>query len=211
MLDPHGPRRKGLVIETLVTTKLLGQIVAARGESDLIDDLLVGFKYVADVLKRLGRDGRYRQVRRRPEELVLAAEESHGVIALPHILDKDATPACMYLAGLYQRLAAEGRTLLDYYIGILEAAGRLRHRQPVDHDGRGQRHAAQGPDHGLAARDTARAAWRATRCTAVIDYWDEKAVRPAGQRERAPAPQRGRSCRPTASSSPCGRRAPSPS
>ena len=54
---------------------------------------------------------------------MLAAEESHGVIALPHILDKDATPACMYLAGLYQRLAAQGRTLLDYYVGILEQLG----------------------------------------------------------------------------------------
>jgi phosphoglucomutase len=123
MLDPQGPRRKGLVIETLVTTKLVGQIVAARGESDVIDDLLVGFKYVADVLKRLGRDGRYRGVVRRPDELVLAAEESHGVIALPGILDKDSTPAVMYLAALYQRLALEGRTLLDYYVAILEQLG----------------------------------------------------------------------------------------
>ncbi len=123
MLDPRGPRRKGLVIETLVTTRLLRRIVEARGESDLIDDLLVGFKYVADVLKRLGREGAYRQIRRRPDELVLAAEESHGVIFLPHILDKDATPACMYLAGLYQRLRLEGRTLLDYYVSMLEELG----------------------------------------------------------------------------------------
>jgi phosphoglucomutase len=123
MLDPQGPRRKGLVIETLVTTKLLGKIVEARGDSDVIDDLLVGFKYVADVLKRLGREGQYRNVRRRPEELVLAAEESHGVIALPNILDKDSAPACMYLAGLYQRLRGEGRTLLDYYVAILEELG----------------------------------------------------------------------------------------
>lgn len=127
MLDPAGPRKQGLVIETLVTTKLLGRIVAQAGGSDIIDDLLVGFKYVADVLKRLGKTGSYRgaggEIRRRPEELVIAAEESHGVISLPHILDKDSTPACMYLAGLYQRLAAEGRTLFDYYIGILEELG----------------------------------------------------------------------------------------
>jgi phosphoglucomutase len=123
MVDPAGPRRRGLVIETLVTTKLLGRIVAAAGDSEIIDDLLVGFKYVADVLKRLGRDGVYRNVRRRPEELVIAAEESHGVIALPHILDKDSTPACMFLAGLYQRLAQKGQTLLDYYVGILEQLG----------------------------------------------------------------------------------------
>jgi phosphoglucomutase len=123
MLDPAGPKKRGLVIETLVTTKLLGRIVEKAGGSDIIDDLLVGFKYVADVLKRLGKDGAYRNVRRRPDDLVIAAEESHGVIALPHILDKDSTPACMYLAGLYQRLAAEGRTLFDYYIQILEELG----------------------------------------------------------------------------------------
>ena len=162
MLDPEGPRRKGLVIETLVTTKLLGRIVAARGESDLIDDLLVGFKYVADVLKRLGRDGRYRQVQRRPEELVLAAEESHGVIALPHILDKDATPACMYLAGLYQRLATQGRTLLDYYISILEQLGGFDtvNRSIMMAGAAGMR--AQGPDHGLAAGRHRRPSWLAT-------------------------------------------------
>ncbi len=123
MLDPKGPRRAGLVIETLVTTKILREVARKRGDSDVIDDLLVGFKYVADVLKRLRRDGRYRDVRRRPEELVLAAEESHGVIVLPHILDKDSAPACMYLAGLYQRLASEGRNLLDYYVAILEELG----------------------------------------------------------------------------------------
>ncbi|HEY0707470.1 MAG TPA: hypothetical protein VGG33_11770 [Polyangia bacterium] len=123
MLDEAGPQRRGLVIETLVTTKLLGRIVEAAGESDIIDDLLVGFKYVADVLKRLGREGTYRNIKRRPEDLVIAAEESHGVIALPQILDKDSTPACMYLAGLYQRLAAQGKTLLDYYVAILERLG----------------------------------------------------------------------------------------
>jgi phosphoglucomutase len=123
MVDPAGPRRQGLVIETLVTTKLIGKIVEAAGNSDVIDDLLVGFKYVADVLKRLGREGRYRNIQRRPGDLVLACEESHGVIVLPHILDKDSAPACMYLAALYQRLRGEGKTLLDYYVAILEHLG----------------------------------------------------------------------------------------
>jgi phosphomannomutase len=123
MLDPQGPRRKGLVIETLVTTKILGKIVERAGQSWLIDDLLVGFKYVAAVLRALERDGRYRDVVCSPRELVLAAEESHGVMLLPQIRDKDSTPGCMYLAALYQRLRREGRTLLDYYAQILEELG----------------------------------------------------------------------------------------
>jgi len=78
---------------------------------------------VADVLKRLGRGETYQGVSCDPEELVLAAEESHGVILLPGIRDKDGTPACMYLAALHQRLRSEGRSLLDYYTDILEELG----------------------------------------------------------------------------------------
>ncbi len=123
MLDPEGPKRKGLVIETLVTTKMLGKIVEKAGDSFLIDDLLVGFKYVADVLKSLEREGRYKAVECSPAQLVLATEESHGVIMIPSIRDKDAAPACMYLAALYQRLKSEGRDLLDYYVHILDELG----------------------------------------------------------------------------------------
>jgi len=123
MLDPEGPQRKGLVIETLVTTKILRKIVDEAGGSRLIEDLLVGFKYVANVLKKLEREGRYKDVVCSPNELVLATEESHGVIILPSIRDKDATPACMYLASLYQRLRRQGRNLLDYYVQILDHVG----------------------------------------------------------------------------------------
>ena len=111
------------MVETLVTTRILGRIVEKAGGSQIVDDLLVGFKYVADVLKSLERTGRYGQVVARPRDLVLAAEESHGVIMVPTIRDKDAAPACMVLAALYQRLRLQGRTLLDYYIGILEQVG----------------------------------------------------------------------------------------
>ncbi len=123
IVDPAGPRRKGLVITTTVTTKLLRRIVEASPGSMIVDDLLVGFKYVADVLKTMERTGRYQHIECTPREFVLAAEESHGVMLVPTILDKDATPACMYLAALYQRLHQERRTLLDYYIQILEELG----------------------------------------------------------------------------------------
>ncbi|MCI0338464.1 MAG: hypothetical protein L0226_12880 [Acidobacteria bacterium] len=123
MIDTHGPQRRGLVIETLVTTRLLGKIVAKAGESFLIDDLLVGFKYVADVLKKLEQHGHYKDISCAPQQLVLATEESHGVLIVPTIRDKDATPACMYLSALHQRLHKDGRTLLEYYTQILEELG----------------------------------------------------------------------------------------
>ncbi|MEM7392096.1 MAG: hypothetical protein AAF492_07070 [Verrucomicrobiota bacterium] len=100
MRDPDGPQRKGLVIETIVTTRLLGEIVNRTEDSQIVDDLLVGFKYVADVLKTLETGKDYKGVRCAPDDLVLAAEESHGVLMTPDIRDKDATPACIYLAAL---------------------------------------------------------------------------------------------------------------
>ena len=123
MLDPDGPQRRGLVMETLVTTKILGRIAATAGDSWIVDDLLVGFKYMANVLKVLEQRGRWGNACTRPESLVLATEEAHGLMLTPAIRDKDSAPACMFLAALYQKLRKEGRTLLDYYIEVLEKVG----------------------------------------------------------------------------------------
>jgi phosphoglucomutase len=122
LLDPQGPRRKGLVMETLVTTKLVRAIAEKAGVA-VIDDLLVGFKYVADVLKQLKAHGQYGAFKGQPEDLVMATEESHGVMMLPVPAEKDSAPGCMYVAALHQRLAKEGRTLLDYYYAVLEELG----------------------------------------------------------------------------------------
>jgi phosphoglucomutase/phosphomannomutase len=177
MLDPEGPKRRGLVIETLVTTKMLGRIAEEAGDSPLVDDLLVGFKYVADVLKRLGRGEAYGEVRCSPERLVLAAEESHGVIMLPGIRDKDATPAAMYLAALHQRETARGRTLLDYYVGILEALG--------GYDNVNRSIVMLGAD-GILKKDRIMASLRESPPSRIggqtvrklVDYWDESAHGP---------------------------------
>jgi phosphoglucomutase/phosphomannomutase len=177
MLDPKGPRRKGLVIETAVTTKLLGKIVEKSGGSLIIDDLLVGFKYVADVLKSLDQKGSYRGIACSSDKLVLAAEESHGVMILPTIRDKDATPACLYLASLYQRLRVEGRTLLDYYAGILQECGSY---DTVN------RSITMSGSEGIARKDRILESLRAAPPQTLAgqpvikfaDYWDEKAFGP---------------------------------
>ncbi len=177
MLDSQGPQRKGLVIETLVTTKILSKIVDKAGESWLIDDLLVGFKYVADVLKTLEWEGYYKNVFCSPQQLVLAAEESHGVIVIPTIRDKDATPACMYLAALYQRLHQEGRTLLDYYVQILEELG--------GYDSVNRSIVMIGAE-GMLRKDRIMASLRKSSPKTlgdyvvhkVVDYWDEEVFGP---------------------------------
>jgi phosphomannomutase len=177
MLDPAGPQRRGLVIETLVTTKILGRIVEEAGDSFIVDDLLVGFKYVADVLKRFERGESYRGVRCAAHRLVLAAEESHGVIMLPGIRDKDASPACMYLAALHQRLRAEGRNLLDYYSDILERLG--------GYDNANRSITMIGAE-GMLKKDRIMASLRSEppqaiggeRVRRVIDYWSESEFGP---------------------------------
>jgi phosphoglucomutase/phosphomannomutase len=177
MLDTLGPQRKGLVIETLVTTKILVRIVEKAGGSWLIDDLLVGFKYVADVLKELGITGRYKSIACSPNQLVLATEESHGVIMIPTIRDKDAVPACMYLAALYQRLKSEGRNLLDYYVQILDELGPYfdisRSIMMNGADGIFKR------DHIMKSlRESPLENIHGSRVRKVVDHWDEKTFGP---------------------------------
>ncbi len=172
MLDSRGPQRTGLVIETLVTTRLLGKLVAQAGDSWLVDDLLVGFKHVAAVLKELDRTGTYHHLRCGSEQLVLAVEESHGGMLTPHLKDKDAAPVCLYFATLYQLLRQDGKTLLDYYIHILEELGGY-----ADVNRSIMLSGAQG----VLDRDRLMRSLRATpprqlggcAVTDMIDYWDE--------------------------------------
>jgi phosphoglucomutase/phosphomannomutase len=120
--DPDGPQRKGIVVTTAVTTKLLRRIAEAAG-SQIVDDLLVGFKYVAKVIVALEEEGRYGEVTGKGDDVVFAAEESHGLMLNPGIRDKDAAPAALLLAVLHRRLAAEGKTIRDYYVSILDELG----------------------------------------------------------------------------------------
>ncbi len=174
MLDPSGPRRRGLVIETLVTTKILGRIAATAGDSWIVDDLLVGFKYMANVLKVLEQRGRWGNVCARPESLVLATEEAHGLMLTSAIRDKDSAPACMFLAVLYQKVWLEGRNLLDYYIEILEKLG--------GYADTGRSIVMTGADGGIQ-RDRIVASLRSSlpktlggrTVHRVVDYWNEDA------------------------------------
>ena len=89
------------VVQTLVTTPLIATIAHAYGVR-AIDDLLVGFKYIARTMDHEG-----------PELFVFGAEESLGYLAGDYCRDKDAAVAALYVAELASELQAEGRTLLD--------------------------------------------------------------------------------------------------
>ncbi|MGH9673217.1 MAG: phospho-sugar mutase [Bryobacteraceae bacterium] len=121
-LDERGPRRKGVIVKTLVTTRTLSRIAEQAG-CTIVADLLVGFKYVANVLLSLERDGHFDGVAARPEDLVLAGEESHGVLLTPLIRDKDAAGGALVLAELAAQLRAEGRRLPEYLDALSARCG----------------------------------------------------------------------------------------
>lgn len=131
MLDADGPRRRGRVVQTQVTTGLTTAIAKAAGERRVTDNLLVGFKYIAAVLDRVEGERESEGVPREvalADEFLFAAEESHGVLAVSRLRDKDGTSGALYLAGLHERLRSQGRTLFDYYCHILKSVGVFANR-----------------------------------------------------------------------------------
>lgn len=89
------------VVETLVTTPLIASIAQTHSVR-AIDDLLVGFKYIAETMDHEGS-----------EKFVFGAEESLGYLAGQYARDKDAGIAALYLMELAAELRLEGKTLLD--------------------------------------------------------------------------------------------------
>ncbi len=91
----------GYVVETLVTTPLIAEIAKARGFR-VINDLLVGFKYIGQTMDAEG-----------PEQFVFGAEESLGYLTGQYARDKDAGVAALLLLEHAAELHANGKTLLD--------------------------------------------------------------------------------------------------
>jgi hypothetical protein len=127
---------------------------------------------MANVLKVLEQSGRWGNACTRPESLVLATEEAHGLMLTPAIRDKDSAPACMFLAALHQKVRLEGRNLLDYYIEILEKLG--------GYADTGRSLVMTGAEGGIQ-RDRIVASLRASLpetlggrpVRKVVDYWNE--------------------------------------
>lgn len=89
------------VVETLVTTPLIGAIARSH-KVRAIDDLLVGFKYIAETIDAEG-----------PDRFVFGAEESLGYLAGTYARDKDAGVAALYISECAAELRLKGQTLLD--------------------------------------------------------------------------------------------------
>jgi phosphoglucomutase/phosphomannomutase len=104
--------RSPVVITTMVTTGLVTRIARHFG-AQVVNNLLVGFKHMAEVLRQLEENGTFEDVRAAPDDMIIATEESHGILAMPQIRDKDAAAACLILAELALEEKRHGRTVID--------------------------------------------------------------------------------------------------
>jgi phosphoglucomutase len=114
--------RSPIVVKTEVTTGLVTRI-ARRFGAQVVEDLLVGFKYIADVLWHLEQSRAYEDVRGTPEDFVIGCEESHGILVTPYIRDKDAASAALLLAELALDQKRQGKSVLDYLEKIFREFG----------------------------------------------------------------------------------------
>ncbi|MSR29917.1 MAG: phospho-sugar mutase [Gemmataceae bacterium] len=111
-----------LVIKTEVTTGLITRI-ARHYQVQILEDLLVGFKYVAEVLWKLESTGSFGDVVGTPADFLIASEESHGLLLTDKIRDKDAGAAALLFAELGLYLFRKNQTLLQYLKGLFEKFG----------------------------------------------------------------------------------------
>ena len=89
------------VVETIVTTPLIAEITR-KANVRIINNLLVGFKYIAETMDEEG-----------PEEFVFGTEESLGYLSGTYCRDKDAAIAALWACELAAELKSEGKTLLN--------------------------------------------------------------------------------------------------
>jgi phosphoglucomutase len=94
------------IIKTTVTTNLIKKI-CEKNNIKLIGELLIGFKYIADIMNKLEKDGDI-------DGFLLGCEESHGYLAGNYARDKDAITAAIWLSELAAELKKENKTLVDF-------------------------------------------------------------------------------------------------
>lgn len=94
------------VLTTLVSTQLV-RAVSESYRVRVVDDLLVGFKYMADVLRKAEAKGEH-------TGFVYGFEESIGFLRGTFVRDKDSAAAAVTAAQMTAWLRADGKTLWDY-------------------------------------------------------------------------------------------------
>ena len=110
---------KPVAVKTIVTTDLAARVAESYGAE--MREVLTGFKYIGEVIKKLEEKGE-------GERFVIGYEESYGYLSGTYVRDKDAVVATMLVAEMAAADLAEGKTLEDVLDGIYSEYGRYFHR-----------------------------------------------------------------------------------
>jgi len=110
------------VVRTRVTTSIINRMAHSAGVQ-VVDDLLVGFKYIAEVLHNLESTGKHGELRASVDDFVIGVEESHGVLVTSSIRDKDAGGAALLMAELVLSRRRLGSSAWAYLEEIEERFG----------------------------------------------------------------------------------------
>lgn len=114
-----------IVVKTEVTTSLVGRIARQFG-AQVVENLLVGFKYIAEVIWQLESTGAYEDVRGTPADFILGCEESHGILTTNEIRDKDAAGAAVLIADMALEQKRQGRSVPEYLEQLFRQYGYFR-------------------------------------------------------------------------------------
>ena len=112
-------QEKPVAVKTIVTTDLAARVAESYGAE--MREVLTGFKYIGEVIKKLEEKGE-------GERFVIGYEESYGYLSGTYVRDKDAVVATMLVAEMAAAYLAEGKTLEDVLDGIYSEYGRYFHR-----------------------------------------------------------------------------------
>jgi phosphoglucomutase/phosphomannomutase len=94
-----------VIIKTDVTTSLI-QKIADENDIQCIGDLLVGFKYIGDLMNKIESENKI-------DHFILGTEESHGYLTGNYARDKDAACAAVWICEHAAELKKKNKTLLD--------------------------------------------------------------------------------------------------
>lgn len=103
------------IVKTIVTTNLIEKLAQSYG-IHITSDLLVGFKYIGEIMEKMQVDGTI-------ADFLLGIEESNGSIAGNYIREKDGLAPGILLAELASKLKAQGKTLGLYLNEVYEDFG----------------------------------------------------------------------------------------
>ena len=108
-----------VAVKTIVTTDLARVVAESYGAE--MREVLTGFKYIGETIKKLEANGE-------GDRFVFGYEESYGYLSGKYVRDKDAVVATMLVAEMSADYLAEGKTLGDVLDGIYAKYGKYFHR-----------------------------------------------------------------------------------